>query len=155
MSKEYSAIEIAKAIIRKCKKHDWNINITKLQKLLYIVYGIYLSENSQVLFDEEPLCLPFGPVFNSVLQLYKQGKLDLREEYPPINDENIQETIERVVRGFGQYGAKTLSEWSHREGSTWDRAHRESDIWGNFIDKDYIKEEFDKFIKSLQNAQKG
>lgn len=150
MSTSYSAIDIAKAIITEIKNQDSYINITKLQKLLYIVYGVYLVEENQELFNEEPLCLPFGPVFDSVLQSYKQNELELQDvSNSSCNiDENIQNTIERVVRGFGTYDARTLSEWSHRKGSAWYYANNESNIWGNQIKKEYIKAEFIPIVKS-------
>lgn len=68
------------------------------------------------------------PFFDTVLQIYNDGDLDLENDFSDfqMNNKDIQNTIERVVKGFGKYSAKTLSEWSHREESAWDCANIET-----------------------------
>ena len=77
----YNAVGIAELIIVEYnKQYSSPMNITKLHKLLYIVYGVHLSEKETPLFNEEPLCLPYGPVFDSLYEVYKYKDIDLNNK---------------------------------------------------------------------------
>lgn len=133
--------DVAQAIITQYLKKNNNLNITKLNKLLYIVFGIYLIENGEPIFDELPLCLPHGPVFNSSYQSYKIGKLDLSCDYKKADSE-IMDLVERVVSEFGDWTASELVEWTHRIGGAWSKTEQSTNYWGIEIKLSDIKEEF-------------
>lgn len=147
----YNAIKIANTIIEKCRQKGINdINITKLHKLLYIVYGTYLYVHKSKLFDELPAYFQYGPIFKSLQKAYKKNEFVLQGNRD--NDENtlknddVNEVIDKVLDTFGKYSAQQLSNWSHRDGSAWSKVDKMSDFWGVDIDEDLIRGEFAKIV---------
>lgn len=147
----YNAIKIANAIIEKCRQKGINdINITKLHKLLYIIYGTYLYVHDSKLFDELPAYFQYGPIFKSLQKAYKKKEFELLG-HKDINDDvlinpKLNEVIDKVLDTFGKYSGQQLSNWSHRDGSAWSKVDKMSDFWGVEIDDDLIKGEFAKII---------
>lgn len=146
-----NALTIANAIIEKCRQKGINdINITKLHKLLYIVYGTYLYVQNSKLFDELPAYFQYGPIFKSLQKAYKKEELALKGERnidtEVLNNDNLNEVIDKVIDTFGKYSAQQLSNWSHRDGSAWSKVDKMSDFWGVDIDEDLIKGEFAKIV---------
>lgn len=143
-----NAKNIAIAIINKCKEKDIvDINITKLHKLLYIVYGTYLYVYNRRLFDELPAHFQYGPIFKSLQQEYKQGLFRLEVRESEVSDDgNLDIVIDKVLNTFGKFSANKLSSWSHRAGSAWARTDEESDFWGDDIKEEYIKDEFSHLV---------
>lgn len=147
----YNALKIANAIIEKCRQKGINdINITKLHKLLYIVYGTYLYVHNSKLFDELPAYFPYGPIFKSLQKAYKKNELALKGERnidtDILNNDDLNEVIDKVLDTFGKYSAQKLSNWSHRDGSAWSKVDKISDFWGVEIDDDLIRGEFAKIV---------
>lgn len=69
----HNTLKIANAIIEKCYKKEINdISVTKLYKLLYIVYGTYIYVNDNKLFDELPAYFQYSPIFKSLQIAYKK-----------------------------------------------------------------------------------
>lgn len=69
------------------------------QKLLYIIYGIYLVENNKELFGEKPICDNYGPLFLSTYRAHNQGNLDISiyyKDYNDVKDEIINGTLSRL-----------------------------------------------------------
>ena len=107
----YNALKIANAIIEKCYKKEINdISITKLHKLLYIVYGAYFYVNDNKLFDELPAYFQYGPIFKSLQIAYKkhefvlQGQREIGAEV--VNDNNLYIMIDKVLYSFPKYSAQ-------------------------------------------------
>lgn len=145
------AIDVAKAIINECSTMGIPVTITKLHKLLYIVYGVYLIAKEKPLFNEEedkPACYQYGPIFRSIQREYKRKNLDFNNSYNQDVDDFISDIIKIVLDNFGSYSAKALSNWSHREGSAWAKAEKEDKrYWGNLIKDEYIRDEFKDMVK--------
>lgn len=152
------ALYVAKIIINKClDKGNINLSITKLHKLLYIVYGTYLVLKGKPLFDNEddkPACFEHGPLFKSVQREYKKGLLNLKNKYSNIEDGNINiediliNIINQAIDRFGSYSAIDLSNWTHRDGSAWSKAEKKDNYnWGNIIKDNYIKQEFKTIVR--------
>ncbi len=147
-----NALKIANAIIEKCREKRINdINITKLHKLLYIIYGTYLYVYDKQLFDELPAYFQYGPIFKSLQKAYKKDELVLKGERKIdadiLNNNNLYEVIDKVLDAFGKYSAQQLSNWSHRDGSAWSKVDKTADFWGADINPDFIKGEFSKLVK--------
>lgn len=150
------ALYVAKIIINKCSdKENFNLSITKLHKLLYIVYGTYLVLKGKTLFDNEddkPACFEHGPLFKSVQREYKKGLLNLKNKYNDIEDNDVEDIliniINQAIDRFGSYSAIDLSNWTHRDGSAWSKAEKEDSYnWGNIIKDNYIKQEFKTIVR--------
>lgn len=134
-----------------CKGYD--INQTKLQKLLYILYGAYLTIQDQPLLNEQPKAWPYGPVFPRVQKKFAKN-MDFSSvnvdapEYNDIREDTfLNSLIDDVLNTFGNWSAQALSEWSHASGSPWAKALANNNMTFNAVlsPKD-IKEYFKTFM---------
>lgn len=142
------AIYISKIIINECLDKNIGLSITKLHKLLYIIYGVYLVIENKRLFEELPCCFRYGPLFKSVQKEYKNNDLRLTGRYD-INantDEALNIIVSKVISSFGKSSGTVLSKWSHRDSSAWSEAYKDNKYWGNDIKEEYIKKEFNAIL---------
>lgn len=150
---EYSSVLIARYIVAMAQDKGLPINMTKVQKLLYIAYGIYLAIKDERLIDEHPQAWPYGPVFPSTRnKLLKENFYDIRIDNPEfaelrINAE-LNSLLNLVFNNFGDWTASELSQWSHTDGSPWEKTVNQEDFsWGNRISDEDIKSYFSMIIK--------
>ena len=154
----YNSVDVAWAIIAYANSNKYYINMTKLQKLLYITYGTYLAVKGERLTDEHPQAWPYGPVFpttrNKLLSVDFATIRSKDSRLCEINQDNEMQSLLGVVfRAFGKSNAASLSEWSHEIGSPWDKTVKQPDFkWGNRIPDDYIKEYFESIIIRKANV---
>lgn len=149
----YNSVVVAKYIIAIANDKHLSINMTKVQKLLYIAYGIFLAVKEERLTNEHPQAWPYGPVFpttrNKLLKidLYSISTSDI--DLTTIkNDNDIISLINLVFRSFGSWNAAQLTEWSHSEGTPWQKiVSSEGFRWGHQIPDEYIKSYFSSIIK--------
>lgn len=154
---KYNSVDVACAIIAYANEHKVYINMTKTQKLLYIAYGAYLAIRGERLTNEHPQAWPYGPVFpttrNKLLYLDDFSEFD-KSNYPNqeiFKDNDLNALIAMVFYTFGKYNAASLSEWSHKSNSPWDRTVKTSGFnWGDRIPDEYIKEYFDTLLVRRQ-----
>lgn len=120
---KYNSVEVAKYIAAKANEERFGINMTKMQKLLYIVYGVYLRVYETRLTNEHPQAWPYGPVFpttrNKLLKidLYDLNMNSVDDEIK--SDKGLCSVTDFVFAKFGTWNAGQLSEWSHRDASPW------------------------------------
>ena len=108
---KYDSVTVANYIIAFANQNKFFINMTKLQKLLYIAYGVYLYVKNERLTNEHPQAWPYGPVFPTTRN--KLIKKDFSEI--SLSDENLEkiardsemESLMKLV--FGSYGSKTAA----------------------------------------------
>lgn len=140
----YNSVDVAKYIVASANERYISINITKVQKLLYVAYGVFLAVKGTRLTNEHPQAWPYGPVFpttrNKLLKvdLYSISKNDdgLREMQ---SDEDLNALMVLVFRDFGTWSAAQLTEWSHGDGTPWQRTVSADNFkWGDQIPDDYI-----------------
>lgn len=153
----FKSQEVAKLLIAKANERNIYMNMTKLQKLLYVAYGLKLAVEDEILLDERPKAWPFGPVFPRVRK--KLNNIPFKsitfEKYPELkkleNKGHLKEIINLTLDSFGHQTASYLSEWSHMEGSPWWMTVEENgERWNSPIENEYIKEYFDDYLS--QNA---
>ena len=139
------SIEVANAIRYLATEESVDLNMTKIHKLLYISYGLYLAKYSKRITTEHPHIWPFGPVFPRVHKhVFLSDKIEEINNIP--ND--VIEVIQLALRVFGKFSASKLSAWSHMENSPWDKTVKENDGKWNIPMKDsYIKDYFSVFVK--------
>lgn len=130
-----------------------SVNQTKLQKLLYILYGAYLTIHDEVLLDETPKAWPYGPVFPKVQKKFAKddtftdANLDSTEFSAIKENANLISLLDAVLTTFGPWTAQALSEWSHKAGSPWATALANNNLTYNaVIPNDSIKEYFKTFM---------
>lgn len=151
----YRSTDIATYIIALANKNRIAINMTKVQKLLYIVYGAFLRIYNERLLNEHPQAWPYGPVFPTT-----RNKL-LKQEFPLISfndiiekerkkiiaDERLNKVVNFVFLHFGDWNAGQLSEWSHSDGSPWQQTTDGIGFkWGDVISDNLIKDYFKSII---------
>ena len=149
---KYRSIELAKYIIAYANKNMYAINMTKLQKLLYIVYGTSLAIYNERIIDEHPQAWPYGPVFpttrNKLLkEVFEEITFDDADVVRIKDDTRTKQIVAAVFRAFGRYNAGTLSAWSHQPNSPWERTTLKDGFkWGDRIDDESIRVYFDSNI---------
>lgn len=148
----YNSVDVARYIAASANERRITINITKIQKLLYIAYGVFLAVKECRLTNEHPQAWPYGPVFpttrNKLLKadLYSISKADdgLQELR---TDEDMNALMELVFRDFGTWSAAQLTDWSHGDDTPWQRTTSLNNFrWGDQIPDDYIREYFKSIL---------
>jgi len=149
----YNSVEFAKYIAAFWNKKGADINMTKIQKLLYIAYGTWLAVMDEKLVNESPQAWPYGPVFPKTRDalLYK----DLSSiNFDNVADKNIERDaqviglIDNIFKEFGSWPANSLSNWSHQLGSPWELTVNRPTFngWGIKINDSLIKTWFKKYV---------
>ena len=143
----YDSRDVAAYIAQQCLAMRYSFNNTKIQKLLYCVYGTVLGRFNARITDEHPKAWPYGPVFPKVFDYIHNGKLI--ELYSRLLEHELADEEKAfvcgIVRYFGKFAAGQLSYWSPRpespwykvvavEGSGWNVVVRDQDI------RDYFRE---------------
>lgn len=139
----YSALTVAKYVIKRCNDTDRTISNLKLQKLLYFVQAEFLVSTGLPCFKEEIEAWDFGPVVPVVYHKYKvYGSASipfLSERLSTPFTENDKKLINGIVDECAQYSASTLVEITHHQ-SPWIDAYKPYS--NNVITKRSIKEYF-------------
>ena len=145
----YDSRDVAAYIAQQCVKRNFSYNNTKIQKLLYCSYGVMIAWIGRIICDETPRCWPHGPVFPKVFRYINRG--GQIAGYSTViengDDEDVKNVVNSTLGIFGKYTATVLSEWSHSDGSPWERTRQESDgKWNTVIPPEYIAEYFKKEV---------
>jgi uncharacterized phage-associated protein len=129
--------------------HGVSLNKTQVNKMLFICYGLYLADSSEKLFnDDQPKAWPYGPVFPRVYRTFNTFSGISKSVYDEIEKkEKISKLIKDVVKGYHNFTAYQLTEWSHRPDGPWYKTihnikEGESLKWGAIIEDASIKEYF-------------
>jgi uncharacterized phage-associated protein len=113
---QYDSIDVARHIMAECQERGvGDIGNTKINKLLYIVYGTFLALHKRPIINERPKYFPYGPVFPRVFKAF--------DRLTPIKFElceDLKKVVTTVIETFKDFSAGKLSAWSHAEGSPWD-----------------------------------
>lgn len=62
-NKPYDSVLVANYLLALANEKGVILNTTKVQKLLYMAYGLLLAEKNRIITDEQPKAWPYGPVF--------------------------------------------------------------------------------------------
>lgn len=141
---QYDSIDMARHIITECKERDINdVCNTKINKLLYCVYGVYLALYDNEILTEQPKYFPYGPVFPRVLKEYDElVKQPIKLEL----DDNLKEIINIVLNTFGKASAAKLSVWSHQKNSPWDKMKQKEAKYSDPLNPLDVRDYFRKII---------
>lgn len=145
--KTYDSVTAAKYLMALAFEKGIVLNVTKVQKMLFIAYGYFLSKYNHVLLTEAPRAWPYGPVFPKTRKEIDFGKVIRVEDDPDLKeiaqDETVTEAFERIVDKYSKYSATQLSDWSHMEGSPWYKTTQLRDFdWNRSIPNQFIKDYF-------------
>lgn len=152
----YDAYLIAQYImyfcdLKKSKDHTYEYNNTKIQKLLFILYGFYLAVYNHKLLNETPKLWPYGPVFPKVFKKIKKNGFCVNESDLCEIKENDKEFFDVFLTSFGKLPAGALSAWSHQPDSPWNRTKEDvGEAWNESLNEKYIVEYFKDFYEKIK-----
>ena len=135
-----NSVDYARLIQYTAQKfHKALLNKTQINKILFYVYGVYLAETGNPLFDDDtPKAWPYGPVFPIA-----NKKVNTQEVIPSFSKEKIEafkanpqalQLVAKAVHRMYNMSAVSLTKWSHQEDSPWYKTIYELDDNGNIID---------------------
>lgn len=144
-------INFAAYLIKKAQERGHIINVTKVQKWLYICYGLFLADYDTQLLHDRPKAWDYGPVFPKVHSCQVNGKMDglvananLDLVLPEIR-QKCDDIINAVLLHFGDWMATELVDWTHTPGMAWDKTIKESGKYST-IDNFDIYKDFKRYV---------
>lgn len=141
----FDSRDVAAYIAQQCQAKNIEYNNTKIQKLLYCAYGCLLAWKHERICDEYPRAWQYGPVFPKVFKYIYKGN-DIAEYSRAVEHSDadlVKQAIDESLRVFGRYNASTLSAWTHKPGSPWDKVvNREKAGLNSFMPDEYIEKYF-------------
>jgi uncharacterized phage-associated protein len=150
--KQYDSVPVAELLIAIGHDNRLHLNVTQVQKILFILYGYYLAKCNHRLLTETPKAWPFGPVFPRARKHVNYTQAKKIENINGVSEDlQLKEIATKIVISAGKLSAQKLSTWSHLEGSPWHRTYKQKDFnWNQEIPDAYIKEYFESFFKEWQ-----
>ncbi|HFU3983635.1 TPA: Panacea domain-containing protein [Streptococcus suis] len=145
-----TAVDVANTFLAKAKEEKIDISPMKLQKLIYILYKVYLKNNDLKLFDEPFEVWQYGPVISSVYQIFKKYRSNRITNYH-LNEDGTYNTVrfqhnprfdeafEFVWKKYKQLDGIYLSQLTHQPNTAWSKADKRGDIY--LYDQDIHEEE--------------
>lgn len=119
----YSSIDVARYVVAYANEHKYGINLTKMLKLSFFLYGAYLVYTGERLTDEHPLAWTYGPVFERArahFMNYDLLNISLGEVGTDLKiDDDLRLMLEYTFKICGKHSASALVSWTHKEGSPW------------------------------------
>ena len=137
------------------KKFGVALGKTQVLKLLYMLYGMYLSQTGNKLFeDDEIRAWTFGPVCPNVYYRFNQDapyKVDDDIVAEICKDKTASQLIINIVTKRCRWSAIQLVRWTHEYNSPWyktvygENGSKPASVWGGVISDDDIKKYFENF----------
>ena len=141
---EVDSVDFAIYLNKIAKKRGLDVNVTKIQKWLYICYGVYITVSGDQLLTERPKAWNFGPAFPSVHKLQKKNNDSLDGLEGSINDieklKKYDSIINSTLDTFGNWSATQLVDWTHEEDTAWDKRLKDNDMYSNIHNQDIIND---------------
>ncbi|MBC6425918.1 MAG: DUF4065 domain-containing protein [Ekhidna sp.] len=145
-SSQYDSVLIAEYLLALAYSKNKVLNITKVQKFLYMAYGFFLSDKNRVLISEQPKVWPYGPVFPKTREKVSYSDIISIDDpkFSEIKKDNeVTDFFNHLIDNYSKYSASQLSEWSHSEDSPWDLMTKQKGFnWNAEIDDKLIKDYF-------------
>lgn len=140
---EYTALDIARYIIKHEHDAGREISNLRLQKLLYFVQAKFLAEKRPPCFSDPIVAWDFGPVVLSVYHEYKIfGGLDiLSSEIGIPIDSETSSVIDNILDYCAKYPTYQLVNITHNQ-DPWKRARQNP--YSSVITIDSMKQFFQK-----------
>lgn len=144
--KSYDSVLVAKYMLALAWKKGIVLNVTKVQKMLYILYGYFVANHDHPVLTEQPKAWPYGPVFprsqkkvdySTILPLEHSDFNEIK------NDSLLTDKLNLIIDKYSKFTASQLSGWSHEEGGPWALTCQKVGFnWNAAITDDLIKSYF-------------
>lgn len=138
---------------------EQDITNLSVQKLLYFSQIVALANSNNLLFEDVPDAMNYGPVYRKVHNRLKKYSWDLIDKEEFLNGEDIQideeskEVIDAVLKTFGRYSGHVLSTLSHMT-DPWKKAEKnKSKTISNEDIKEYALKIREKFYDKANNIE--
>lgn len=134
------ALAMALRYIGRCAGHL--LNMSQIQIILYISYGVWLARRGERLTAEHPQVWQFGPVFPRAYNRCRKDNGTGQDEYMDLLETNpeVVKFLEERFRRYAWVPAKSLTEPHTVKGTPWDDARLASpDKWGAAMSDDNIR----------------
>lgn len=156
----YDSLDVAAYIAQQCRIRGIACNNTKMQKLLYCVYGIYLAVTHKRICKEYPRAWKYGPVFPKVFNYIHNGDNISHYSHAVDNNEDqssdVKKAVDAILNHFGKFSPGQLAAWTYKKGSPWDKAvngdedNQPAGLHG-FIPLEYISQYFKDKVLANKN----
>ena len=120
------SIDVAAYVTKECAQKNFFVNLTKIQKLVFCVYGAVLATSGERICKDHPKAWPHGPVFPRIYKYTKrhadgivEALMSHEENLTSILNERQKKIIDTTLNFFGRYNAGTLVNWTHDEDGPW------------------------------------
>ena len=130
---ELDSYALAKALRYMGTKASHPLNMSQIQIILYISYGVWLASTGERLTSEHPQVWQFGPVFPRAYNKIRKDAGSGREEYESLlkDSPSVAEFLDTQLHRFGWRTAAEASAPHIGSGTPWASARRRSpDRWG-------------------------
>ena len=132
------SVELAKTLCWIASQNHRNMNMSQLQVILYVIYGVWLAQRRERLTSEHPQVWQFGPVFPRVYnKLRREQQADAESSYRTLLADRpaLVGYMETCFRRYCSTPASVLTAPHVAEGTPWDAVRRRShDKWGQQMD---------------------
>lgn len=97
------ACELGKVVVNRCRQKEYRIDTAKLQKLLVLMQGVFLSRYNETLFPENVIMWPCGVAIKEVDTQFRSFSMGFNEDLPSFIAvlEKENEVIDYVIEKYG------------------------------------------------------
>lgn len=100
------SLQVMAYIVDMCRKQHIEVNVTKLQKLLYCCYGVALAQLGIRLTKESPQAWQYGPVFPKTLEYFRKHPIESLTD-SSVLESTASDELKKLLIGtltyFGQF----------------------------------------------------
>lgn len=129
------------------------VNMSQIQVMMYVSYGVWLASKGERLMAEHPQVWQFGPVFPRAYGKLRKDPGDGREEYQTLQKRH-PEVLDFIRDWFHRFAwmTATAANAPHvAEGSPWEKTRKQHpDKWGAVMDDELIARWFGERINHRQ-----
>lgn len=124
----YDSLTFAKALVHMAQMEDRGLNMSQIQAILYIAYGVWMTGHEDRLFEEHPQAWQYGPVFPRVYSKLKKGMTDSQVQYLKLKEESPERLsfLERCFRRYARTSACDLAAPHKSKGTPWSQTRKEN-----------------------------
>lgn len=150
------SIDVAAYVTKECAQKNFFVNLTKIQKLVFCVYGAVLATSGERICKDHPKAWPHGPVFPRIYKYTKrhadgivEALMSHEENLTSILNERKKKIIDTTLNFFGRYNAGTLVNWTHDEDGPWFKSTNGGKVLQKEIPDNLISDYFKTLIRPV------
>lgn len=150
------SIDVAAYVTKECAQKNFFVNLTKIQKLVFCVYGAVLASSGERICKDHPKAWPHGPVFPRIYKYTKrhadgivEALMSHEENLTSILNERPKKIIDTTLNFFGRYNAGTLVNWTHDEDGPWFKSTNGGKVLQKEIPDNLISDYFKTLIRPV------